>query len=202
MKYSLENPDIFNHFMRFPEKCQRALDGIYLWNYSPTTYACFLDVRWRPGHLEAEQNGRTFYQNQRARGDLRKMKYNRSLPVHVKTKWKLKFISAIPYAFLFYFPTSLPPPHLPRQPSSVRPIKTSFLRGNLFHFENKCPTSPLCLWAWRRTQEDEETRNKTPPVRERHKHECRFEGSCPWCWNDSAQWRQQQQREGSVGGWD
>lgn len=28
------------------------------------------------------------------RGDLRK--YNRSLPVHVKTKWELKFFSVIP----------------------------------------------------------------------------------------------------------
>lgn len=71
--------------MRFPEKCQRALDGIYLWSYSTTTSACLLDV-WDEGpeHLAAvEHNGR----------DLREMTYNGSLTVHVRTKWKLKLFS-------------------------------------------------------------------------------------------------------------
>ena len=34
---------IFIQFMRFPVKCQKALGGISLWNYSPTTSICSLD---------------------------------------------------------------------------------------------------------------------------------------------------------------
>lgn len=77
-------------------------------NYIHLLFRC---VRWRPGHLATEPYRRTFYISERG-GDLRKMKYNRSLPVHVKTKWKLKFISAIHYTSIFYFSTffTLSPP--------------------------------------------------------------------------------------------
>lgn len=137
--------------MRFPEKCQRVPD---ISNHICLIFRC---VRWRPEHLAAEHNGRTFYQNQRARGDLGKMKYNRSLSAHVRTKkTPLKLISSISETFIFYFPA-----FIVSKSSSICQLKHHVCEEIFSIFKNKCPLSLLCLWVWRRTQENEEKGNKT-----------------------------------------